>query len=92
VDIFAGTGFGSVMRAVLGVITGLHVRDPRHSRYRGRNIRVESEKPIAIHVDGEPFGTTPLDCRVVPRALTILIPHRLRSELFDGNQDSKTLA
>lgn len=82
VNVFAGTGFGSAIRTVLGVVTGLHVRDPRHSFHRGCHIHVESEKPMPIHVDGEPCGTTPLDCTVVPGALTVLIPERTRPELF----------
>jgi len=82
VDVFSGTGFGASMRAVLGVVTGLHVRDPRHSFYRGKAICVETEQPMAIHLDGEPFGTTPLECEVVPRALSVLIPRDMRPELF----------
>lgn len=82
VDVFAGTGFGSSIRTVLGVITGLHVRDPRHSCYQGRIIHVETDKPVAFHIDGEPFGSTPVDCEIVPRALTILIPRQIRPELF----------
>jgi diacylglycerol kinase (ATP) len=84
VDVFAGTGFGSVIRTALGIVTGLHVRDPRHSFYRGCAIRVETDKPMAVHVDGEPFGTTPLECRVVPQALSIIIPHATRPGLFSG--------
>jgi diacylglycerol kinase family enzyme len=82
VNVFSGTGFGSAIRTVLGVVTGLHVRDPRHSFYRGRSIRVETESPMAVHVDGEPFITTPLDCVVVPRALSVLVPQGTRPELF----------
>jgi diacylglycerol kinase (ATP) len=82
VNVFAGSGFGSAIRTALGVITGLHVRDPRHSFHRGGCIRVETDKPMAIHLDGEPFGSTPLECTVVPQALTVLIPWRTRPELF----------
>ena len=82
VDVFAGTGFGDSMRTALGVITGLHVRDPRHSVYRGRSIHVESDRPLAVHVDGEPFGTTPLHCQVVPKGLMVLLPRHPRAELF----------
>ena len=45
-------------------------------------IRVETDKPMAISVDGEPFGFTPLECEVVPRALTVLIPQDVKPELF----------
>jgi diacylglycerol kinase (ATP) len=82
VDVFAGTGFVSVMRTVLGVITGLHVRDPRHTCYQGRTVHIETNKPVAVHVDGEPFAFTPLDCEVVPRALSVLIPQGTRPGLF----------
>jgi len=82
VNVFAGTGFCSAIRTALGVITGLHVRDPRYSAYQGRSIRIETDKPMALHVDGEPLGTTPLECEVVPRALSILIPGNIRPELF----------
>jgi diacylglycerol kinase (ATP) len=81
-NVFAGTGFGSSIRAALGVITGLHIHDPRHSFYRGSTIRVETDKPMAIHLDGEPFGTTPLECEVVPGALSVMIPRDIRPELF----------
>ena len=81
-SIFSGTGFGSAIRTLMGVISGLHVRDPRHSSFRAHSVRIEADKPMAVHVDGEPYGTTPLECQVVPRALTVLIPHRMRPELF----------
>ena len=81
-NVFSGTGFGDSIRTVLGVVTGLHVRDPRHSFYRGRTIRIETEKPMAVHLDGEPHGTTPLFCQVVPRSLSVLIPRHIRPELF----------
>lgn len=82
VNVFAGTGFGSTVRTALGVITGLHVKDPRHSYYQGRSIRIESSKPMPISVDGDPFGTTPLECEVVPRALSVLIPQDMSPALF----------
>ncbi len=84
VDIFVGSGFISVLRTTAGVITGLHVHDPRHSFCRGSTIQIETEKPMAIHVDGEPFGFTPLSCQVVPQALTVLIPRHTRPEMFAG--------
>jgi YegS/Rv2252/BmrU family lipid kinase len=90
INVFAGTGFGSSIRTALGVITGLHVRDPRHSFYRGAAIHIEADKPMAIHVDGEPSGTTPVECSVTPRALSIIIPRETREELFaekgNGNE------
>jgi diacylglycerol kinase (ATP) len=80
VHMFAGTGFGAALRAVVGVISGLHVRDPSHCFFQGRIIRVETDTPMAV--DGEPFGMTPVDCEVVPRALSVLMPQHVRPGLF----------
>jgi diacylglycerol kinase (ATP) len=82
VNVFAGTGFGSAVRTALGVVTGLHVKDPRHSHYQGRKIRIHSSKPMPVSVDGDPFGTTPLECEVVPCALSVLIPQDMSPTLF----------
>jgi diacylglycerol kinase (ATP) len=82
VSVFEGKGFGSILRTFFSVLTGLHVYDPHHTSYRGRVIQVYADKPMPVHVDGEPFSTTPFECEIVPRALTILIPQGVRSELF----------
>jgi diacylglycerol kinase (ATP) len=82
VNVFAGTGFGSALRTAAGIITGLHVRDPRHTPFQGRSIQVETDKPMGLHVDGEPMGTTPLECEVIPGALSVIIPEHTRADLF----------
>jgi len=87
INVFSGTGFGSSMRAALGVITGLHVRDPRHSFYLGRTIRIETDQPMPLHVDGEPLGTTPINCEIAPRALSVIIPQNTSPDLFSAKTE-----
>jgi diacylglycerol kinase (ATP) len=82
VSVFEGRGFSSILRTFFSVLTGLHVYDPRHTNYRGREIQIYADKPMPVHVDGEPFSTTPFECEVVPRSLTVLIPQRVRQDLF----------
>jgi diacylglycerol kinase (ATP) len=82
IDVFSGSGFASSMRTFLSVVTGLHAYDPRHSVFQGRTIRVESDKPMAVHVDSDPFCRTPLVCEVVPLALSMMVPQRTPHRLF----------
>jgi YegS/Rv2252/BmrU family lipid kinase len=82
IDLFTGSGFWSSIRILLGVLTRLHARDPRHSVFQGRVIQIETDKPMAVHVDGEPFGSTPLQCEVVPCALSVMLPQRIPRKLF----------
>ena len=40
----------------------------------GREIRVEADEPVPIQIDGDPAGTTPVTIRVLPAALTVVVP------------------
>jgi len=37
-------------------------------------VTVDASVPLAVHVDGEPVGTTPVRFRVQARALQVLAP------------------
>jgi YegS/Rv2252/BmrU family lipid kinase len=41
---------------------------------RGREVRVESEPVQPVQLDGEPGGVTPFEARVVPGAISIVVP------------------
>lgn len=82
VYVFQGRGFADAIRALLGVVTGLHVRDPRVDHFRGRQILIRSDKPLPMAVDGDPIGFTPLECEIVPLALEVLVPRGVPQGLF----------
>jgi len=46
------------------------------SRWRGKEIRVETTPPQAVLADGEDAGLTPVDVTVVPGAVGVLVPKR----------------
>ncbi|MBI3862136.1 MAG: diacylglycerol kinase family lipid kinase [Planctomycetia bacterium] len=41
---------------------------------RGRRVRIESDVPVPIQVDGDAAGQTPVEISVLPSALEILVP------------------
>ena len=41
---------------------------------RGTVIRVEADGPVPVQVDGDPFGTTPLEITLVPASARVLVP------------------
>ncbi len=57
-----------------GVYRGTHVRHPAVHHWTGSHVRIASAQPVRIEMDGEPVGTTDLEARIVPRALTIRVP------------------
>lgn len=44
------------------------------SRWSGRSVLVESQPAQRVMLDGEPMGMTPIEARVVPRALSVVVP------------------
>lgn len=62
---------GSLLPAVY---RGAHVGHPAVEHWSGRTVRVEAAEPIRVEMDGEPVGTTDIEARVVPRALTLRVP------------------
>jgi len=40
----------------------------------GIRIRIESREPVAVQVDGDPAGDTPVDIQLLPGAVPVLVP------------------
>jgi diacylglycerol kinase (ATP) len=56
------------------VFAGTHVGHPKVAMFRGRNVRVESDPPLPLLVDGEVIGATPAEFTVAPLAITLMTP------------------
>ena len=50
-------------------------RDARVRIIRGRQVRIETDPPRPMQADGELLGLTPVDIRVEPNAVRVLVPH-----------------
>ena len=54
-----------------------------HVRYeRTRSIRIESNPPLPVQVDGELIGTLPMTFSVAPLALSVIVPANTPADLF----------
>jgi YegS/Rv2252/BmrU family lipid kinase len=56
------------------VFSGAHVHHPAVRVLRGRELRVDADRPFTVYADGDPIGDTPVTIRVVPQALRVLVP------------------
>lgn len=66
-------------RIFLGMVTGRVHRDRRYRVIRGRHFVIETEPPRPAQADGELIGLTPLEIRIEPRALRVLMPRTRRA-------------
>lgn len=50
--------------------------DSRVAWYRAREVRVETRPAAAVQLDGDYFGTTPVEVRVLPAAFRVVCPEQ----------------
>jgi len=81
VVVFKGTGFWATAWHLVRVFFGLHVRDPQVEFYAVSSPKVMTKK-MPVHVDAEPIGFAPVEIRVRPRALHVLVPKTANRSLF----------
>ncbi len=72
--LFEGTRRRSLFRYTWGAWRGTLPGHRDVRTVRGRSFRIEADRPVAVEVDGDPFGTTPLEVRVLPGAARVLVP------------------
>lgn len=71
--------FLAIIRGIFWFILGrkTYYRDVKYfdvEYYKGKNIKIDSYPPALVHVSGEIIGETPIECEVVPSALSVIIP------------------
>ena len=56
------------------VLIGRSEASPVIIRRQGRTVRIESDSPAPVEVDGDPIGTTPVTLQIEPAAATLYVP------------------
>jgi len=61
----------------LAALVNSHLKHPKVQYWRTEAARVsvlDSDEEVLVQTDGEVAGSLPMECRVVPRALTVIVP------------------
>lgn len=61
------------------VFRGTHTSHPKITMLHARTVKIESEQPVPLLVDGEVIGTTPAEFTICYNAIRFLFPHRTLS-------------
>ena len=80
--VFKGNGFFTFASQALRVLSRQHIGDPRVEYFQCQQLGVESDKPLPVQIDGESLDRTPVNVRVVPGALQVIVPGVLPDTLF----------
>lgn len=83
VHLFKGTSMFDLARHVFPLVAGRRSVGPQVESYRARRVSVLADRPLPVHLDGDPQGETPVNIEVVPRALQVVVPRWSPNELFE---------
>jgi len=62
------------MHQVADLFIDRHLEHDAVKSFRTPWVKIESDPEIMVQIDGDPFGTTPVDIRVSPGALSVIVP------------------
>ncbi len=83
-DVYAFSGHGIRRMAMHGlrILARRHDRAPNVFYRQAQTVELPSPCVLPVQVDGDYLGMTPLTLRVVPNALSVVVPAGLKSPLF----------
>lgn len=82
VCVFEGYSWAHSIAHIARIALGRRPGDPSVTHQHAREVTLYCDPPLPVQYDGDPFGTTPLTVRVVPRALTVLLPPNTPADLL----------
>ncbi len=77
VCIIRGKSLLSAPMRLLAIALRRYTRDSEVEYHRARVVRIEAPRPLAVQVDGDHIGHTPMQFEAVPGALYALLPQAL---------------
>lgn len=80
--VLRGTNLATILLHAAFLLTHTVQHDPLTLIRQVQRIQVTSPVLCPLHVDGEPFGSTPASIEVVPSALKVLVPQKASERLF----------
>jgi YegS/Rv2252/BmrU family lipid kinase len=85
---FRGDGGWQKLAHALRVALRLHTRVPTVEYYRARQVTLVTRPRVAVQVDGDTIGHTPMTFEAAPQALRVVVPRRPSTGLFLRPPDS----
>ncbi len=71
---FAGRGLIRGLGYLFGVASGRHRRFAGVEHHQATHLRIESDQRVAYELDGDYAGRLPLEIKVLPRRVRVLVP------------------
>jgi YegS/Rv2252/BmrU family lipid kinase len=89
VCLFGGQGVAEKLWHFVRIVTRSHTRHPTVEYYQVRRLTLVTHPPVAVQVDGDTIGRTPMTFEAVPQALRVIVPQGRPNGLFVAPPDGR---
>jgi YegS/Rv2252/BmrU family lipid kinase len=63
----------AALRELPGIYQAKHLRNPKVEIVHARTVRIEGDSSTRVHLDGEPFGSVPVEITLHPGAVSVAV-------------------
>jgi diacylglycerol kinase (ATP) len=63
----------AALRELPGIYQAKHLKNPKVEIVHARTVRIEGAATTRVHLDGEPFGTVPVEVTLLPGAVSVAV-------------------
>jgi len=71
---------------LLSIFSRRYNRDPKVVYYRAKRVQIRGKKSLQVQVDGDYLGYTPMNFKVVPASLWVLVPSSADKSLWGSRE------
>jgi YegS/Rv2252/BmrU family lipid kinase len=82
VEIMSTRSLWGALFVVLKILTKRYHGFAALKHQKARRVRVTSDPPFPVEIDGDPLGTTPFVAEVIPDGMTFLVPQSYAKETY----------
>jgi YegS/Rv2252/BmrU family lipid kinase len=73
VQVFTRFSKLEMVQHLLSIAGGRRVYNPKVLSFRARTVEIRPERPMMVHADSQPFGTTPARFEILPASLAVIV-------------------
>ena len=81
--------FPNITNLLIKILQGDHINHPSVDYFQTKALKIrnlDENNPVIVDYDGECFGELPVEVKVIPDAIEILVPKNKKKEINKRNR------
>jgi YegS/Rv2252/BmrU family lipid kinase len=89
VTLISSRTFWDAVKIIVRMLMWRGRRARRMTHFKGNHVRITADPPLPVQIDGEMLGTTPVEAKVLPKAVKLVVGPRYGRGFSSSGDDGK---